>query len=54
MFEVLDCEAESIFSMPFLKYFNPEIDWTTHATTIDGYTIPLVDYEVIIITQGWK
>ena len=21
------------------------IDWTTGATTIDGYTIPLVDYE---------
>ena len=44
-FEVLDCEVEAILGMPFLKLFIPETDWTTSATTIDGYTIPLVDHE---------
>ena len=31
--------------MPFLKQFNPEIDWTTGATTVERYTILLVEYK---------
>ena len=42
----LDYEAEGILGMSFLKYFNPDIDWTTGATTIEGYTIPLMDHQV--------
>ena len=44
-FEVLDCEVESILGMFFLNQFNPEIDWTNCATTIDEFTIYLVYYE---------
>ena len=44
-FEVLDCEVEGILGMPFLKQFNPVIDWTTGATTIDEHSIPLVEHE---------
>ena len=43
-FKVLDCKAEGTLSMPFLK-FNPDIDWTTVTTTIDKYTILLVDHQ---------
>ena len=31
--------------MSFLKFFNPEIDWTTGATTMDEYTIALVKHQ---------
>ena len=41
----MDCEVEGILGIPFLKKFNPEIDWTTGATIIDRYTIPLVEHE---------
>ena len=44
-FEVLDYEVEGILGMPFLKQFNPQINWTTGSTTIDGYTILLVDHK---------
>ena len=47
-FEVLDCKVEGILGMPFLKYFNLEIDWTTGATIINRYTIPLVEHEAYI------
>ena len=43
IFEVLDCEFKGTLGMLFLKKFNPEIDWTTGATTIDRYTIFLVE-----------
>ena len=44
-FEVRDCELEGILGMLFLNKFNLEIDHTTGATNIDGYSIPLVDHE---------
>ena len=44
-FEVLDCEVEVTLSMPFLKEFNPEIDWTTSTTTITEHTLPLIDHK---------
>ena len=34
--------------MPFLKQFNPEIDWTTSANFVNRYIIPLVDYKAYI------
>ena len=51
-FEVLDCEVKGILGMPFLKQFNPEIDWTTGATTVDRYSILLVDYEAYTYNSG--